>query len=120
MAARKGVLLGFETMMDRDFIDTVEKAMETNHQATIKQMTDLNDSFKASIGKLDKLSEKADILNDDFETSISRLGSIDLKLSTINDTEDDDEAGSDDVENKTDANAKEGDSADQAKEKKGE
>lgn len=28
MAARKGVLLGFETMMDRDFIDTVEKAME--------------------------------------------------------------------------------------------
>ena len=28
MAARKGVLLGFETMMDRDFIDTVEKDME--------------------------------------------------------------------------------------------
>ena len=28
MAARKGVLLGFETMMDRPFIDTVEKAME--------------------------------------------------------------------------------------------
>lgn len=28
MAARKGVLLAFETMMDRDFIDTVEKAME--------------------------------------------------------------------------------------------
>ena len=27
MAARKGVLLGFETMMDRTFIDTVEKAM---------------------------------------------------------------------------------------------
>ena len=27
MAARKGVLLGFETMMDRDFIDTVEKGM---------------------------------------------------------------------------------------------
>ncbi len=26
-AARKGVLLGFETMMDRDFIDTVEKGM---------------------------------------------------------------------------------------------
>ena len=28
MAARKGVLMGFETMMDRDFIDTVEKGME--------------------------------------------------------------------------------------------
>ena len=28
MAAKKGILLGFETMMDRDFIDTVEKAME--------------------------------------------------------------------------------------------
>ena len=28
MAARRGVLMGFETMMDRDFIDTVEKAME--------------------------------------------------------------------------------------------
>ena len=27
MAARRGVLLGFETMMDRTFIDTVEKAM---------------------------------------------------------------------------------------------
>ena len=28
MAARKGVLMGFETMMDRTFIDTVEKGME--------------------------------------------------------------------------------------------
>ena len=28
MAARRGVLMGFETMMDRDFIDTVEKGME--------------------------------------------------------------------------------------------
>ena len=28
MAAKKGVILGFETMMDRQFIDTVEKAME--------------------------------------------------------------------------------------------
>lgn len=28
MAAKKGILMGFETMMDRDFIDTVEKAME--------------------------------------------------------------------------------------------
>ena len=28
MAAKKGVLMGFETMMDRDFIDTVEKGME--------------------------------------------------------------------------------------------
>ena len=28
MAARKGVIMGFETMMDRDFIDTVEKGME--------------------------------------------------------------------------------------------
>ena len=28
MAAKKGVMMGFETMMDRDFIDTVEKAME--------------------------------------------------------------------------------------------
>ena len=28
MAARKGVLMGFETMMDRNFIDTVEKGME--------------------------------------------------------------------------------------------
>ncbi len=28
MAAKKGVLLGFETMMDRTFIDTVEKGME--------------------------------------------------------------------------------------------
>jgi len=28
IAAKKGILLGFETMMDRDFIDTVEKAME--------------------------------------------------------------------------------------------
>ena len=27
MAARRGVMLGFETMMDRTFIDTVEKAM---------------------------------------------------------------------------------------------
>ena len=27
IAARRGVLLGFETMMDRNFIDTVEKAM---------------------------------------------------------------------------------------------
>ncbi|MDO5439667.1 MAG: L-ribulose-5-phosphate 3-epimerase [Erysipelotrichaceae bacterium] len=27
MAARRGVLMGFETMMDRDFIDTVEKGM---------------------------------------------------------------------------------------------
>lgn len=97
-------------------LTSVEKAMETNHNATIKQMTDLNDSFKASIGKLDKLSEKADILNDDFETSISRLGSIDLKLSTINGTDNDDEADSDDVEKKTDANTKEGDSSDHDKE----
>lgn len=28
MAAKKGVILGFETMMDRQFIDTVSKAME--------------------------------------------------------------------------------------------
>lgn len=28
MAARKGVVMGFETMMDRDFINTVEKGME--------------------------------------------------------------------------------------------
>lgn len=28
MAARKGVLMGFETMMDREFISTVEKGME--------------------------------------------------------------------------------------------
>ena len=28
IAARKGVLMGFETMMDRNFIDTVEKGME--------------------------------------------------------------------------------------------
>ena len=28
MAAKKGVLMGFETMMDRNFIDTVEKGME--------------------------------------------------------------------------------------------
>jgi len=28
MAAKKGILMGFETMMDRDFIDTVEKGME--------------------------------------------------------------------------------------------
>ena len=28
MAAKKGVFLGFETMMDRQFIDTVEKGME--------------------------------------------------------------------------------------------
>ena len=28
MAAKKGVMMGFETMMDRDFINTVEKAME--------------------------------------------------------------------------------------------
>ena len=28
MAARKGVMMGFETMMDRDFINTVEKGME--------------------------------------------------------------------------------------------
>ena len=28
MAARKGVFMGFETMMDRTFIDTVEKGME--------------------------------------------------------------------------------------------
>ena len=31
MAAKKGVLLGFETMMDRDFIDTVEKGMAYVH-----------------------------------------------------------------------------------------
>lgn len=96
-------------------LTAVEKAMETNHKAAIKQMTDLNESFKASIAKLDKLSEKADILNDDFETSISRLGSIDLKLSTINGTEDKDEDSSDDVE-KTDAKAKDGNSADRTKE----
>ena len=96
-------------------LTAVEKAMETNHKAAIKQMTDLNESFKASIAKLDKLSEKADILNDDFETSISRLGSIDLKLSTINGTEDEDEDSSDDVE-KTDAKAKDGNSADRTKE----
>ena len=28
MAAKKGVVMGFETMMDRDFINTVEKGME--------------------------------------------------------------------------------------------
>lgn len=28
IAARKGVMMGFETMMDRDFINTVEKGME--------------------------------------------------------------------------------------------
>ncbi len=28
IAARKGILMGFETMMDRNFIDTVEKGME--------------------------------------------------------------------------------------------
>lgn len=28
MAAKKGILLGFETMMDRDFIDTVEKGVQ--------------------------------------------------------------------------------------------
>ena len=28
MAAKKGVMMGFETMMDRDFINTVEKGME--------------------------------------------------------------------------------------------
>ena len=28
MAAKRGVLMGFETMMDRNFIDTVEKGME--------------------------------------------------------------------------------------------
>ena len=28
MAAKRGVMLGFETMMDRDFINTVEKGME--------------------------------------------------------------------------------------------
>ena len=28
MAAKRGILMGFETMMDRPFIDTVEKAME--------------------------------------------------------------------------------------------
>lgn len=100
-------------------LTAVENAMETNHNAAIKQMTDLNESFKASIDKLDKLSEKADVLNDDFETSISRLGSIDLKLSAINDTEDEDDVGSDDVE-KTDVKAKEGDSADQPKVNEGE
>lgn len=101
-------------------LTSVEKTAEANHKATTNQMTDLNESFKASIDKLNKLSEKADILNNDFETSISRLGSIDLKLSTINETEDEDEAGSKDVEKKTEAKAKEGNSADQAKENEGE
>ena len=38
MAARRGVLMGFETMMDRDFIDTVEKDLRDDSNVNIESI----------------------------------------------------------------------------------
>ncbi|MBQ1382444.1 MAG: L-ribulose-5-phosphate 3-epimerase, partial [Solobacterium sp.] len=77
MAARKGVLLGFETMMDRDFIDTVEKGMAYVHLVGSPYLGVYPDIGNLAGARHDFGYEKS--VNEDLKTGAGHIFACHLK-----------------------------------------
>ena len=77
MAARRGILMGFETMMDRDFIDTVEKGMTYVNMVNSPYLGMYPDIGNLAGARHDFGYEKS--VNDDLRTGAGHILACHLK-----------------------------------------
>lgn len=77
IAARKGVMMGFETMMDREFISTVEKGMEFVNICQSPYLGVYPDIGNLTAARLDFGYEKS--VNDDLLTGRGHIVAAHLK-----------------------------------------